>query len=90
MRRGGVGVMDSQLVGRDVEAARPEGIIERLPDATVALVIAGEVEAGNTAPSQYARARASVPCLGTLSTRSVGRSRARHTTPVSSTEEQTR
>jgi DNA-binding CsgD family transcriptional regulator len=59
---------DVQLVGRDVEAARLEGLIERLPEGGAALVISGEAGVGKSALLQYARARADALGVRTLST----------------------
>ncbi len=50
--------MESALVGRDVEAARVDAIIEGLPERGAALVVSGEPGVGKSALLHYARARA--------------------------------
>ena len=47
MTLGTVGLADAQLVGRDVEAARVDTLIERLPEGGAALVVSGEAGVGN-------------------------------------------
>jgi hypothetical protein len=58
MARASLGSTDSELVGRDVEAARVDAIIERLPGGGAALVVSGEAGVGKSALLRYARARA--------------------------------
>jgi DNA-binding CsgD family transcriptional regulator/tetratricopeptide (TPR) repeat protein len=57
---------DSELVGRDVEAARVDAIFERLPEGGAALVVSGEPGVGKSALLQYARARADALGFRTL------------------------
>jgi DNA-binding CsgD family transcriptional regulator len=59
---------DSPLVGRDVEIARLDGLIERLPEGGAALVVSGEAGVGKSALLHYARARADALGLRTLTT----------------------
>ena len=66
MARASLGLTDSELVGRDVEAARVDAIIERLPDGGAALVVSGETGVGKSALLHYARARADALGLRTL------------------------
>ncbi len=61
-------MVDSQLVGRDVEAARLDGIIERLSEGGGALVVSGEAGVGKSALLHYARSRADALGVRTLST----------------------
>jgi DNA-binding CsgD family transcriptional regulator len=68
MTPGTVDLVDSQLVGRDVEAARLDGIIERLPEGGGALVVSGEAGVGKSALLHYARSRADALGVRTLST----------------------
>ena len=58
--------MESELVGRDVEAARVDAIIEGLPAGGAALVVSGEPGVGKSALLHYARARADALGLRTL------------------------
>jgi DNA-binding CsgD family transcriptional regulator len=48
----------SQLVGRDVEAARVDAMLERLAEGGAALLVSGEAGVGKSALLDYARARA--------------------------------
>jgi hypothetical protein len=64
-------VVDSQLVGRDLETRRVDAIVERLPAGGAALVLSGEAGVGKSALLHYARARAEVFGLRTLSTAGV-------------------
>jgi DNA-binding CsgD family transcriptional regulator len=50
--------MESELVGRDVEAARVDAIVEGLPEGGAAMVVSGEAGVGKSALLHYARARA--------------------------------
>ena len=59
-------MVDSQLVGRDIEVARVDAIIEGLPERGAALVVSGEPGVGKSALLQYARARADALGLRTL------------------------
>jgi DNA-binding CsgD family transcriptional regulator len=59
---------DSQLVGRDVEIARLDGLIERLPEGGATLVVSGEPGVGKSALLHSARARADALGLRTLTT----------------------
>ena len=59
---------DAQLVGRDVEAARVDTLIERLPEGGAALVVSGEAGVGKSALLRYARARADALGFRTLTT----------------------
>ena len=68
MTRGSVDLADSQLVGRDVEAARLDAIIERLPEGGAALVVSGEAGVGKSALLHYARARADALGLRPMTT----------------------
>ena len=68
MTLGTVGVADAQLVGRDVEAARVDTLIERLPEGGAALVVSGEAGVGKSAMLLYARARADAVGFRTLTT----------------------
>jgi DNA-binding CsgD family transcriptional regulator len=68
MTPGTVDLADSQLVGRGVEAARLDAIIERLPDGGAALVVSGEAGVGKSALLLYARARADALGVRALST----------------------
>jgi DNA-binding CsgD family transcriptional regulator len=58
MSPGRVDLADSQLIGRDAEAARLEGIIGRLPEGGAAVVVSGEAGVGKSALLGHARARA--------------------------------
>jgi hypothetical protein len=58
--------MEPELVGRDFEAARVDGIIEGLPEGGAALVLSGEPGVGKSALLHYARARADALCLRNL------------------------
>ena len=58
--------MEPELVGRDVEAARVDAIIQGLPDRGAALVVSGEPGVGKSALLHYARARADAVGLRTL------------------------
>jgi predicted ATP-dependent serine protease len=58
--------MEPELVGRDVEAARVDAIIEGLPEGGAALVVSGEPGVGKSALLHYARARADAVGLRTL------------------------
>jgi hypothetical protein len=49
MTGGSVDLADSELVGRDIEAARVDAIFERLPEGGAALVVDGEAEVGKSA-----------------------------------------
>jgi DNA-binding CsgD family transcriptional regulator len=68
MTLGTVGLADAQLVGRDVEAARVDTLIERLPEGGAALVVYGEAGVGKSALLRYARARADALGFRTLTT----------------------
>ena len=68
MTLGTVGLADAQLVGRDVEAARVDTLIERLPEGGAALVVSGEAGVGKSALLRYARARADALGFRTLTT----------------------
>jgi ABC-type lipoprotein export system ATPase subunit len=57
MTSGTVGLADPELVGRDVEATRLDGIIEHLSEGGAALVVSGEAGVGKSALLQYARAQ---------------------------------
>ena len=48
-------MVDSQLVGRDIEVARVDAIIEGLPERGAALVVSGEPGVGKSALLHYAR-----------------------------------
>ena len=60
----------SQLVGRDVEAARVDAMLERLAEGGAALLVSGEAGVGKSALLDYARARAdglglrALSCMG--------------------------
>jgi len=71
MARASLGSTASELVGRDVEAARVDAIIERLPDGGAALVVSGEAGVGKSALLDYARARADGLGLRALSSSGV-------------------
>ena len=58
--------MESEMVGRDVEAARVDAIIEGLPEGGAALVVSGEPGVGKSSLLHYARARADALGLRTL------------------------
>ena len=58
--------MQSELVGRDVETARIDAIVEGLAEGGAALVISGEAGVGKSALLHYARARADGLGLRTL------------------------
>jgi len=58
MTPGSVDLAASQLVGRDVEAARVDAMLERLAEGGAALVVSGEAGVGKSALLGYARARA--------------------------------
>ena len=66
-----VGLADAQLVGRDVEAARVDALIERLAEGGAALVVSGEPGVGKSALLLYARARADALGFRTLTTEGV-------------------
>src|SRR5258708_7651667 len=68
MTWGSVELADSQLVGRDVEAARVDALIERLREGGAALVVSGEAGVGKSALLHYARARADAVGLRALTT----------------------
>ena len=57
----------SQLVGRDVETARVDAMLERLAEGGAALVVSGEAGVGKSALLGYARARADGLGLRSLS-----------------------
>ena len=59
-------MVDSQLVGRDVEVALVDAIIEGLPERGAALVVSGEPGVGKSALLHYARDRADALSLRTL------------------------
>jgi DNA-binding CsgD family transcriptional regulator len=59
---------DSQLIGRDVEAARVDAIIEHLREDGAVLVVSGDAGVGKSALLHHARARAKALGLRTLST----------------------
>jgi DNA-binding CsgD family transcriptional regulator len=63
-----VGSADALLVGRDVEVARVDALIERLPEGGAALVVSGEAGVGKSALLHYARARADARGFRTLTT----------------------
>src|SRR3984957_12831044 len=63
-----VGSAETQLVGREVEAARVDTLIERLPEGGAALVVSGEAGVGKSALLRYARARADALGFRTLTT----------------------
>ncbi|HEY2435947.1 MAG TPA: AAA family ATPase, partial [Solirubrobacteraceae bacterium] len=71
MTLGTVGSADAQLVGREVEAARVDGLIERMPEGGAALVVSGEAGVGKSALLHYARARADARGFRTLTTAGV-------------------
>ena len=60
----------SQLIGRDVEAARVDAMLERLAEGGAALLVSGEAGVGKSALLDYARARAdglglrALSCMG--------------------------
>ena len=58
----------SQLVGRDVEAARVDAVLERLAEGGAALLVSGEAGVGKSAMLLYARARADALGFRTLTT----------------------
>ena len=58
----------SQLVGRDVEAARVDAVLERLAEGGAALLVSGEAGVGKSAMLLYARARADAVGFRTLTT----------------------
>jgi len=58
--------MESELVGRDAEAARVDAIIEGLPEGGAALVVSGEPGVGKSALLHDARARADALGIRTL------------------------
>jgi hypothetical protein len=66
MTRASFGLMESELVGRDVEAARVDAIVEGLAEGGAALVVSGEAGVGKSALLHYARARADALGLRTL------------------------
>jgi DNA-binding CsgD family transcriptional regulator len=66
MARASLGSTDSELVGRDVEAARVDAVFERLPYGGAGLVVSGEAGVGKSALLLYARARADARGLRTL------------------------
>jgi DNA-binding CsgD family transcriptional regulator len=68
MTLGTVGSADAQLVGRDVEAARVDALIERLPEGGAAMVVSGEAGVGKSALLHYARARADARGFRALTT----------------------
>src|ERR1700674_661839 len=68
MTRASLGPMESEMVGRDVEAARVDAIIEDLPEGGAALVVSGEAGVGKSALLHYARSRADALGVRTLST----------------------
>ena len=68
MTLGTVGSADAQLVGREDEVARVDGLIERVPEGGAALVVSGETGVGKSALLHFARARADARGFRTLST----------------------
>jgi DNA-binding CsgD family transcriptional regulator len=66
MARASLGSTDSELVGRDVEAARVDAIFERLSYGGAGLVVSGEAGVGKSALLLYARARADAIGVRTL------------------------
>src|SRR5712691_10579032 len=65
---GSVEVADSELIGRDIESARVDELIDRLPERGAALVVSGAAGVGKTALLHYARARGEALGLRTLIT----------------------
>src|SRR3979490_2551277 len=65
---GSVDLATSQLVGRDVEAARVDAVLERLAAGGAALLVSGEAGVGKSAMLLYARARADAVGFRTLTT----------------------
>ena len=68
MTPGSVDLSASQLVGRDVEAARVDAVLERLAEGGAALLVSGEAGVGKSAMLLYARARADAVGFRTLTT----------------------
>ena len=68
MTLGSVDLAASQLVGRDVEAARVDAVLERLAEGGAALLVSGEAGVGKSAMLLYARARADPLGFRTLTT----------------------
>jgi predicted ATP-dependent serine protease len=66
MTRASLRSVESELVGRDVEAARVDTLIEGLPEGGAALVVSGEPGVGKSALLHRARARADALGLRTL------------------------
>jgi DNA-binding CsgD family transcriptional regulator/tetratricopeptide (TPR) repeat protein len=58
MTPGSADLAASQLVGREVEAARVDAMLERLAEGGAALLVSGEAGVGKSALLDYARARA--------------------------------
>src|SRR6266545_2742760 len=68
MTRGSLELADSELIGRDVESARIDALIDGLPEGGAALVVSGAAGVGKSALLRYARARADALGLRTLAT----------------------